>query len=145
MVPAYKIREIEEVSGLKFDTLLIDCEGCAQYMMDELGPVIKSQVRTILVEADMGNDGGDCTANCMDYKKFFAYLVLNGFKQVDKFNDCDKTRTMAPEGTWCGGWILHYAYVKTSVPEASTSVAVDPPTSARPAQSSVRVVKPTAT
>ena len=91
-------------------------------MMDELSPVIQSgQVTTILVEADMGNEGGDCTANCMDYKKFFAYLVSNGFKQVEKFNDCNQKITKAPPGTWCGGWIDHYAYVKGDISPAQTS------------------------
>merc|ERR1719503_163247 len=58
----------------------------------------------------MGDDGGDCTENCMDYKKFIAYLKECGLETVDKRNDCDNSWHKAPPGTWCGNWIWHYAF-----------------------------------
>ena len=94
--------EVEEALGLKIDTLLIDCEGCAQQMMDQIGPKLRTQINLVLLEADMGNDGGDCQKDCMDYKAFFAFLEECGVEMVDKFNDCDRARHGAPEGTWCG-------------------------------------------
>jgi FkbM family methyltransferase len=109
-VPTFKFDEVEQASGLKFDTLLIDCEGCAQDMMDQIGPKIQSQINLIVIEADMPDTGGDCTSHCMNYKKFFDFLKQSGFAQVDEFNDCDRSRSGAPEGTWCGGWINHYAF-----------------------------------
>jgi len=109
-VPTFSFDAVQKASGLKFDTLLIDCEGCAQDMMDQIGPKIQSQIKTIVIEADMPDTGGDCTSHCMNYKKFFNFLEQSGFKQVDMFNDCDRTRSGAPEGTWCGPWINHYAF-----------------------------------
>jgi len=109
-VPVFTFEEVEKAAGLKVDTLLIDCEGCAQDMMDQIGPKIQHQIQTIVIEADMPDTGGDCTSHCMNYKKFFDFLSENGFQQVDKFNDCDRSRSGAPDGTWCGKWIEHYAF-----------------------------------
>jgi len=111
VVPGYHLHEVESALGKKVDSLLIDCEGCGQYMMDQLGPVIESgQIKLLLIEADMPVGAKDCHSNCMDYKKFFTYLEKHNFKQVDKFNDCDINRTGAPKGKWCGKWIDHFAF-----------------------------------
>mmetsp|Transcript_1744 Transcript_1744/g.4915 ORF Transcript_1744/g.4915 Transcript_1744/m.4915 type:complete len:353 (-) Transcript_1744:94-1152(-) len=111
VVPGYNLHEVESALGKKVDSLLIDCEGCAQDMMDQLGPVIESgQIKLLLIEGDMPVGAKDCHSHCMDYKKFFAYLAKHGFEQVDKFNDCDIERTGAPKGKWCGKWIDHFAF-----------------------------------
>jgi len=111
VVPGYNLHEVESALGKKVDSLLIDCEGCAQDMMDQLGPVIESgQIKLLLIEGDMPVGAKDCHSHCMDYKKFFAYLEKHGFEQVDKFNDCDIERTGAPKGKWCGKWIDHFAF-----------------------------------
>ncbi|CAK0832837.1 unnamed protein product [Prorocentrum cordatum] len=111
VVPGYNLHEVESALGKKVDSLLIDCEGCAQDMMDQLGPVIESgQIKLLLIEGDMPVGAKDCHSHCMDYKKFFAYLEKHGFKMVDKFNDCDIERTGAPKGKWCGKWIDHFAF-----------------------------------
>jgi FkbM family methyltransferase len=47
-VPNYLFDEVEQALGAKVDTLLIDCEGCAQHMMDQIGPKIQSQVNLVL-------------------------------------------------------------------------------------------------
>jgi len=115
-VPTFHFDDVEKASGLKFDTLLIDCEGCAQDMMDQIGPKIKSQIKLIVIEADMParntpeTQTSDCSDHCMDYTKFFNFLKSSGFEQVDEFNDCDMKRSGAPQGTWCGPWINHYAF-----------------------------------
>jgi len=117
-VPTFHFDDVEKASGLKFDTLLIDCEGCAQDMMDQIGPKIQSQIKLIIIEADMPKvkPGAftDCTSHCMDYQKFFAFLKESGFEQVDEFNDCNKAVSGAPASTWCGPWINHYAFRRVS-------------------------------
>jgi len=64
----------------------------------------------------------DCKKNCMDYDVFFSFLKENGFEMVDKFNDCDRKRTGAAEGQWCGTWIDHFAWrLKGSAPDLKLS------------------------
>lgn len=114
LVHNVQLHELESNLGLKFDTLLIDCEGCAAQIMDQIGPKIRRrEISLILLEADMGAGGADCTQNCMHYTKFAKYLIAHGFEEVDRFNDCDATRNGVVAnmpGQWCGEWIWHYAY-----------------------------------
>lgn len=111
VTPNYHFDEVEKALGLKIDTLLIDCEGCAQHMMDQIGPKIRSQINLIIVEADMGvRDVQHCDKDCMDYQAFFAFLEDSGFEMVDKLNDCDTARIGAPQGTWCGDQLEHLVF-----------------------------------
>jgi FkbM family methyltransferase len=119
VVPGFRFHEVQEALGKKVDTLLIDCEGCAQFMMDQISDPIKSgQIKLIIIEGDMPVGAKDCKKNCMDYEKFFGFLTENGFEMVDKFNDCDRKRTGAAEGQWCGTWIDHFAWrLKGAAPD----------------------------
>lgn len=114
VIPNYQFDEIESALGMRIDTLLIDCEGCGQFMMDQLGEKIKTQINLVLFEADMPSTAADCTENCMDYAVFIKFLENSGFEMVDKFNDCDQARHGAPAGTWCGDWIEHYAFRRST-------------------------------
>jgi len=109
-VPTFSFDEVEKAVGFKIDTLLIDCEGCAQHMMDQIGPKIKEQIQLILLEADMPDTGGDCVHDCMNYAKFFKFLENSGFEKVEEFNDCNHERSGSPPSTWCGAWINHHAF-----------------------------------
>jgi FkbM family methyltransferase len=123
VVPGFRFHEVQEALGKKVDTLLIDCEGCAQFMMDQISDPIKSgQIKLIIIEGDMPVGAKDCKKNCMDYEKFFGFLTENGFEMVDKFNDCDRKRTGAAEGQWCGTWIDHFAWrLKGAAPDLQLS------------------------
>lgn len=114
-VPNYSFDEVEQALGRKIDSLLIDCEGCAQYMMDQIEPKL-NQINVILIEADMGDNGGDCKKNCMDYASFIRTIEAAGLVMVEKKNDCDSDWHGAPQGTWCGPWIWHYAFVRGGTP-----------------------------
>lgn len=114
-VPTFSFDEVEKAVGFKIDTLLIDCEGCAQHMMDQIGPKIKEQIQLIVIEADMPDSGGDCVHDCMNYPKFFKFLEDSGFEQVDEFNDCDRERSGSPPSTWCGSWINHFAFKRKAL------------------------------
>jgi FkbM family methyltransferase len=116
--------DVEEALGSPIDTLLIDCEGCAQHLLDQIGPPIRSgQIKLILLEADMptnqflrergkSTEGNDCRKGCMDYGAFFDVLMGSGFELVDEYNDCDLGRTGNTQGDWCGPWIWHYAWAR---------------------------------
>lgn len=109
VVPNFYWDDVENKLGRAIDTVLIDCEGCADQMMDQLGPKIQNQLKLIIIETDYvkGSADKDCKENCMDYEKMFAFLRENGFRQVDMVNDCDKDVTHASENAWCGEWINH--------------------------------------
>lgn len=111
-VAVFRLDQVEEASGLKFDTLLIDCEGCAQDMMEELKPKLTDQIKLILVEADFPTTEKRLI-HPMDYLKFFDLLGQHGFEKVDQFNDCDKQRTGAEQAEWCAETIDHYAFRRT--------------------------------
>lgn len=103
-VPVFTFDEVEKASGLIFDTLLIDCEACGQDLLDAIDHKLH-QIKLVLIEADQPGK--------MDYKVFFDRLIKSGMEQVDKFNDCDKTRIDNPDRGFCIGEINHYAFRRT--------------------------------
>ena len=118
----YSFAEVQNLLGSTINTILVDCEGCLPHVLGELkSPLENGQIRTILIEADMPKEGGrmkinntDCQAECVDYDRFFDYLFSINYKEVDRFNDCDRSRSHIPEGEWCGSWIWHYAFQRTT-------------------------------
>jgi len=50
-IPHYSIAELEEKYGLKFDTLVVDCEGCLCDFLNE-NPNFINQLHTIFFEKD---------------------------------------------------------------------------------------------
>ena len=110
--------EVQNLLGSSINTILLDCEGCLPHVLGEIKePIENGQIQTILIEADMPKEGGrmkitdtDCQGECVDYDRFFDFLFANNFKEMDRFNDCDRSRSHIPEGEWCGSWIWHYAF-----------------------------------
>jgi len=99
-VPNYSFKEVEQALGRPIDTLLIDCEGCIDSMMDQLGPIIKTNINTIIVEQD----------GAAKYNEFFSILEADGFERVEELNDCDKEKTGAPPKVWCGSRLQHSVF-----------------------------------
>ena len=75
--------EAEQAYGLRFDTLLIDCEGCVNSFLKENHDAL-TNIRLILLEADQ--------PKTIDYRKVIANLAKHGFEVVDKFQELDRPK-----------------------------------------------------
>lgn len=113
-VPNFSFEEIEHVLGMTFDTMLIDCEGCIQNIMDVLRPKIQRDINLLLLEADYPA-GITKHGDKMDYEPFKHFMTESGFDIVDSFNDCDQER-YAPHMNKlpCEDYIWHYVFLRRS-------------------------------
>lgn len=103
MNTVYTFEQVQQVTQMTFSTLLIDCEGCIDFMFRgnsrPLAEVL-ANVRTILLEGDMPVGAPDCTTNCVDYDKWVKDFVAMGFVVAEKNQDKKYP------------WIYHYAFVR---------------------------------
>jgi FkbM family methyltransferase len=87
------INEIQNQLNMTFNVLLIDCEGCVQFLFHENEPDVKKKelqaVETIILEADMSTKSLSCTSNCVDYGKWIKLLQENGFQLIYQKPDPD--------------------------------------------------------
>ena len=103
---AWTLSEMSTITGLRFDTLVIDCEGCIQFLFPlSLSAAALAQrlehVRTMIIEADMPVFGGietDCSALCVDYGVWIQNFRAVGFELVEK--------TLEPEYPWIFFYVL---------------------------------------
>ena len=72
-IESYSLQDIESKFNLKFDTLVVDCEGCLETFFDEY-PHMYIQLKNITFEEDYPN-------KC-NYEKIKANLIENGFKKI---------------------------------------------------------------
>jgi FkbM family methyltransferase len=78
-IKSYKLEDIESEHNLKFDTLVVDCEGCLETFFDEY-PHMYEQLKNITFEEDYSH-------KC-NYDKIKEKLVEHGFVKVyEKFNE----------------------------------------------------------
>mmetsp|Transcript_120952 Transcript_120952/g.353379 ORF Transcript_120952/g.353379 Transcript_120952/m.353379 type:complete len:294 (-) Transcript_120952:49-930(-) len=96
-VPNYSFKDVEQALGQQVDTLLIDCEGCIDDMMDQLGPLIATRINTVIFERDG-------KANWTDFN---ATLEAAGLTMVDELNDCKSGK---PKGSWCSPRLMSYVF-----------------------------------
>lgn len=89
----YNYHELEQVIRLKFNTLLIDCEGCIEHIFLtkdsslNLGILLK-EVKLIILEADNSNHKlSPCRSNCVDYEKWIAKFHEIGLNIVERVPD----------------------------------------------------------
>jgi hypothetical protein len=87
--------EIQKATGVQFNALLIDCEGCLEGMfrnkagndtMEQLASYLQ-QVEVIIIEADMPVGAPDCMDNCVDYKAWLQRFESIGFTKVHEKKD----------------------------------------------------------
>jgi len=78
-IKSFKLDEIETQFNLKFDTLVVDCEGCLEIFFDDY-PHMYSQLKNITFEEDYGH-------KC-NYDKIKKNLEKHGFIKVyEKFDE----------------------------------------------------------
>jgi hypothetical protein len=90
----WTFRQIQQITGFAFNTLLIDCEGCMQFIFGKdasersIGHTLKD-VNTMVIEGDMPNGDGDCPRGlsdftCVDYEHWLSVLSRVGFSLTSK-------------------------------------------------------------
>jgi FkbM family methyltransferase len=79
LIPSYTLEHIQAKFGLRFNTLVADCEGFLEQFFDE-NPDFYKQLNLILFEKD-------CPERS-NYDKISQNLLINGFKQLESgFNE----------------------------------------------------------
>jgi len=79
--------DVEKRFGLRFDTLVVDCEGCMDRVLDE-NPGMLTNIQLIMLELDgwrqdwTGLDGQDGEVNIDYYGKLLPRLLDEGFEIV---------------------------------------------------------------
>lgn len=104
LLPSVTIKQLEDKLKLRFNVLLIDCEGCINHLFnqpntlpDKNATLFKEQVellhndliyvKTIILEADMSHQSSTCVDYCVDYKRWLYYLRLVGFRVITNIQD----------------------------------------------------------
>jgi FkbM family methyltransferase len=72
-IPNYTFEEIEKTYNLKFNTLVVDCEGCLEDFLNE-NPDILKQIKLVMFEKDYPK-------KC-NYNKIFDKLRKNKFERL---------------------------------------------------------------
>ena len=89
--PYITFTELEIKLGVKFTSILIDCEGCIEFLfgnmnLQKLHSVLK-HIDTILLEADMAIGHRCNKQNCVDYGKWEKRFNQAGLQTVLKIQD----------------------------------------------------------
>ena len=88
---ALAFQEIQSITYLRFSVLLIDCEGCIEYIFSEQEKLhlntTLANVRVILLEKDMPVGAPDCQVDCVDYAVWNQRFLDAGFAEVVNFQD----------------------------------------------------------
>lgn len=84
----YSIAEIESSIGKEVDTLLIDCEGCVDRILNHFRHKMYN-IKMIIMEADMSlKELGKKSKVAVDYNKIINKLEYFGFKAIRLLEDC---------------------------------------------------------
>lgn len=87
----YTFSELEAALDVRFDALLIDCEGCIDFLFEDNGRSLRqvlSNINLIIIEADNPTGpSSPCTLACVDYGVWLQKLGSAGFRVVRKLQD----------------------------------------------------------
>ena len=86
-VPHFRYEELERRIGAKFDTVLVDCEGCIETALGGANAGLLSQIELLLIEEDVPQQ--------TDYAAWHARLRAAGLQRVWRVRD-----TFAPDEAW---------------------------------------------
>jgi hypothetical protein len=86
--------QIQELVGFSFTVLLIDCEGCLNYLFYSHHHQQQQQylhiqhlltnITTIILEADMKRGSPVCKRHCVDYERWYILFQSLGYQLVYK-------------------------------------------------------------
>ena len=79
VLPSITVARLEEQIGRKFDTLLIDCEGCIEQFFVGSNRKLLNQLKLILMEED--------TPHTVDYAAWHGKFRKHGFERIWKIRD----------------------------------------------------------
>jgi len=108
--PAIDFQDVEACLGFRFDTLLIDCEGCIEFLLNE-SPRLFTNIKWIFMEGDMGIYKGskapDCGSRCVSYDEVISKLQKQySFDLIETFKEQQPGRESKKD---CCPWIHHFA------------------------------------
>ena len=86
-VPNVDFLSLERQIGKRFDTLLVDCEGCIDRFFAGTNRKLLRQLQLILIEEDAPAQ--------VDYSKWHAHLRRHGFERIWRIRD-----TFDPSAAW---------------------------------------------
>ena len=86
-LPAIPFEELERRIGRRFDTLLLDCEGCIEHFLTGRTSRLLAQVSLVLLEEDAPDE--------VDYRKWHARLRAEGLQRIWRSRD-----TFEPLANW---------------------------------------------
>jgi FkbM family methyltransferase len=84
------MHQLQSLLNLKFNVLVIDCEGCLPSLLSgNVHHLTKSlkHIRLILLEADMGINAPNCNKDCVDYNVWIKKFQDIGYKFVEETSD----------------------------------------------------------
>ena len=90
-IPTVTFEDVERQLGRPIDTLLIDCEGCIESLLEGQLHILRG-IRLIIMEEDM--------FPFVNYNKWWKVLQREGFKQIWRVHDTYDSRPNGKYAWW---------------------------------------------
>jgi FkbM family methyltransferase len=143
-VPHVKLSTLLEESGLSFDTIVANCEGCLKAVLESFPQVLET-MHTVVFDAGC-NLGSQCCQNnrarCVDYEAdVLPQLIRAGFEQKGENSTEDEMRggyVFTRDGWEMDGWL--WAGNSDDIPDESTLITTGDQRSTRGERGEQRVL-----